>query len=92
LDARDRIIAAETERSREAARAATLIRRSDEDVRAYETTDAGHIACLDAGRVRAIDAFRAALFSAAPPAEAGDDQSGPVPANAPAYSARRQPQ
>jgi hypothetical protein len=92
LDARDRIIAAETERAREAARAATLIRRSDEEVKAYETSDAGHAACLDAGRVHAIDAFRAALFSAAPVAEARNDGSRPMPANAPAHPDGRQPQ
>jgi len=91
LVARDRIIAAETERGREAARAATLIRRSDEEVRAYETSDAGHVPCLDAGRVHAIDTFRAALFSATPVTDARDGESRPVPANSLAYPAGRQP-
>ena len=91
LDARDRIIAAETKRTSQAARAAALIRRSDEEVSAYEKSDAGHTPCLDAGRMHAIAAFRAALFSAAPAAEAHGNESGPVPADSLAHPGGRQP-
>jgi hypothetical protein len=71
LDARDHIIAAETAHAGEAARLAALVERSQDEVRAYEASDAGRASCIGAERVRAIGASRAALFPAAPAVPAG---------------------
>ena len=81
-DARNRMIAAETSRAGEAARLAMLIERSQEEVKAYETKDAGLAGCLGAERVRAIETARAALFPAASPTPAGAGEPGSVPADA----------
>lgn len=81
-DARDRIIAAETARAEGAARLSALIERSQDEVKAYETSDAGRADCLGAERVRAIEAGRAALFPAAAPAPASSGESGSLPADA----------
>jgi len=91
LDARDRIIAAEQVHADETARLAAMVERSDEEVKAYEAGAAGRAGCLDAERVRAIEAGRAALFSAAGPEAAAGDDPGPVPADAAAPASRRQP-
>jgi len=91
-EARDRMLAAETSRAGEAARLATLIERSQEEARAYETNDAGLAGCLGAERVRAIESARAALFPAALPASAGAGDPGPVPADAAHDDGGRQPE
>jgi len=89
LDARDRLIAAEAARADQVARLTALIRRSDEEVGAYETSDAGRAGCLDAGRVRAIEANRAALFPVAPGTSRGEP--GPMPTEPAPHATRRQP-
>lgn len=91
-DARDRIIAAETTRAGEAARLTRLIERSQDEVRAYDTNDAGRADCLGAERVRAIEAGRAALFPAAAPAAASAGEPGSVPADAARDRSGRQPE
>jgi hypothetical protein len=91
LDARDRLIAAEAARADQAARLTALIRRSDEEVGAYETSDAGRAGCLDAGRVRAIEANRAALFPAIPAPETSGGEPRPMPTEPVPHATRRQP-
>lgn len=66
LQARDRIIAAEAVHRDETARLATLAEQSENEVKTYEASNAGAAGCLDAGRVRAIQAMRATFFH--PPA------------------------
>ena len=91
LEARDRVIAAEAARADQAARLATLIRRSDEEVTRYETSNAGRAGCLDAGRVRAIEAHRAALFPELSPTETSRREPGSVPAEPAPHATGRQP-
>jgi hypothetical protein len=91
LEARDRVIAAEAARADQAARLATLIRRSDEEVTRYETSNAGRAGCLDAGRVRAIEAHRTALFPELSPTETSRREPGSVPAEPAPHATGRQP-
>jgi hypothetical protein len=91
LDARDRIITADAAQAKEMARLTALIRRSDDEVNAYEATDAGHADCLGAGRVRAIEAARAALFPVTAQAPNGG-VSGSLPADTPAQADGRGPE
>lgn len=82
LAARDRIIAADAGHAAETARLLPLILQSNDEVTAYAKTNAGRAACLDAERVRGIEAGRRALFPA-PAAEPTDHGSpGPVPSDA----------
>jgi len=91
LEARDRIIAAESAHAAEATRLAQLTQRSEDEVESYETSNAGNAACLDAGRVRAIEASRAALFPAPAPTATGRGGPGPLPPDAIADRNGRQP-
>ena len=78
LDARDRLIAAEHDHAAETARLAAVIQQSEHEGKAYEASDAGRADCLDAERVRAIEASRAALFPATATSAAGDDEPRPM--------------
>jgi hypothetical protein len=90
LAARERIIAAETAHAGETTRLAALIQRSQDEVKAYETSAAGAAGCLDADRVRAIEAVRTALFPSLTAAAAGSGKSGPVPPDSiPAQNGRQ---
>jgi hypothetical protein len=91
LDARDRIIAAETAHASEAARLAALIQQSQDEVKAYETSSAGAGDCLDAERVRAVEAARGALFPARASSEAASGSPGPVPTDTAPSAGRRNP-
>lgn len=92
VGARDRIIAAETARAGETARLTGLIERSQDEVRAYETKDAGRADCLGAERVHAIETGRAALFPAAAPAPTRVGEPGSVPADTARDHGGRQPE
>jgi len=92
LAARDRIIAAETANAGEAARLAALIQQSQDEVKAYEASSAGTGDCLDAERVRAVEAARSALFPAPASAEAASGSPGPVPADTAGPAERREPE
>jgi len=91
LDARDRIIAAEQVHADETARLAAMVERSDEEVKAYEAGAAGRAGCLDAERVRAIEATRAALFPATGTQATDGGEPRSVPANAADASGERRP-
>ena len=91
LDNRDRIIAAETAHASEAARLAALIQQSQDEVRTYEASSAGAGDCLDAERVRAVEAARSALFPTATSSEAAKGEPGSVSADAATIAGRRQP-
>ena len=82
LDTRDRLIAAEHNYATEAARLAALIQQSEDEGKVYEASDAGRADCLDAERMRAIEATRATLFPATAAQASDNGQSGPVPTNA----------
>jgi hypothetical protein len=81
LTARDRIITADSVHAAELARLLLPILHSNDEVTAYAATDAGRAACLDAERVRGIEASRSAFFPAAAPAAPGIGEPRPVPAN-----------
>jgi len=89
LDTRDRIIAAETVHANETARLATLIQQSQDEVKAYEASGAGVGDCLDAERVRAVEAARRALFPTAASTEAANGEPGSVSADAATIAGRR---
>jgi len=91
LDARDRIIAAEQIHADETARLAAMVERSDEEVNAYEASAAGRAGCLDAERVRAIEATRAALFPAAGTQAPGSGEPRSVPTEPAGASGRGRP-
>jgi hypothetical protein len=91
LDARDRLIAAEHNHATQAVRLAAVIQQSEDEGKAYEASDAGRADCLDAERVRTIEATRAALFPAAAPQASGSGQSGSLPADAPRQASGRNP-
>lgn len=91
LDARDRLIAAEQSHANETARLVALIQQSDDEVKAYDASADGRGGCLDAKRVRAIEAARAALFPNAGPEAAGADEPGPMPADAATPAGGRHP-
>ncbi len=80
MAAQERTTIAEQRHGDEVARIAAIDQRSLDEVQAYETSEAGHAGCLDAERVHGIEAARAALFSAAAPADG--DLAGPMPADA----------
>ncbi|WP_116090780.1 hypothetical protein [Sphingomonas crusticola] len=79
LEGRDRIIDADARHAAELTRISTLARRSDQELYSYAATAAGGADCLDAERVRHIEAGRAALF--VQPGSAPRDEPGPVPAD-----------
>jgi hypothetical protein len=91
LEARDRIIAAETAHASEAARLAALIQQSQDEVKTYEANSAGVRDCLDAERVRAVEAARRALFPTAASTEAASGEPGSVSADAATIAGRRRP-
>lgn len=88
LDARDRVIAADSTRDAELGRLIPQILSAQTKVTAYAASAAGRADCLGPERVRGIETDRAALFPAPASDSADGGAAGSVPTDAATGSSR----